>query len=103
MARRQQTSNKTKATKAANKSLVRRHSKRLQKQQRDLPALLQDLSCVTRDQASGEEDTPSVLTKSGSDISLQDASSKVSISLGISVGIAIPVTYCNGLLVCLAS
>ena len=81
MARRQQTSNKTKATKAASKSIVRRHSKRLQKQQRDLPPLLQDLTCVTRDQASGEEDSPSVLIKSGSDISLQDASSKVGLSI----------------------
>ena len=78
MARRQQSSNKTRAsTKAGNKTIVRRHSKRLQRQQHDLPALLQDLSCVTRDQASAEEDTSSTLTKSGSDISLQDASTKV--------------------------
>lgn len=77
MARRQQSTNKTRATKAGSKSIVRRHSKRLQRQQRDLPVLLQDLTCVSREQASGEEDTSSVLTKSGSDISLQDASSKV--------------------------
>ena len=80
MARRQQGANKTRSNKSGgSKTLVRRHSKRLQRQQRDLPSLLQDLSCVTRDQASGEEDTSSVLTQSGSDISLQDASSKVSL------------------------
>lgn len=78
MARRQQSTNRTRATKAGGKTtLVRRHSKRLQKQQRDLPALLQDLTCVTRDQASGEEDGSYILTKSGSDISLQDVSAKV--------------------------
>ena len=79
MARRQQSSNKTRANnKSGSKAIVRRHSKRLQRQQRDLPSQLQDLSCVARDQASGEEDTSSILTKSGSEISLQDISSRVS-------------------------
>ena len=88
MARRQQSShNKTRgASKTGGKAIVRRHSKRLQRQQRDLPGLLQDLSCVTRDQASGEEDASSILTKSGSDISLQDVSSKVSLPLGLIPG-----------------
>ena len=78
MARRQQSSNKTRANKSGSKAIVRRHSKRLQRQQRDLPSQLQDLTCVARDQASGEEDTPSILTQSGSEISLQDISSRVS-------------------------
>ena len=78
MARRQQSSNKTRANKSGSKAIVRRHSKRLQRQQRDLPSQLQDLSCVARDQASGEEDNSSILTQSGSEISLQDISSRVS-------------------------
>lgn len=81
MARRQQagTTNRTRGnSKPGSKTtIVRRHSKRLQRQQRDLPAL-QDLSFVTRDQASDEEDTPSILTQSGSEISLQELSSRVS-------------------------
>ena len=92
MARRQASCNKTTRTtaKSSSKPLVRRHSKRLQRQQRDLPTLLQDLSCVQSDQVSGEEDASSILTQSGSDISLQDVSRDCSSKVSTRYNVCLP-------------